>query len=79
MGWPLQRVRDPRRANWDGIVAHADADEILRCLGNFKKSPRTVFITHREPAASEALWLRIRKRFGWHCVVPDHGQKVELS
>ena len=64
--------------NIENLSAHADADEILRWLGNFKKPPRTVFVTHGEPAASDALRLRIQEKFGWHCVAPDHGQKVDL-
>jgi metallo-beta-lactamase family protein len=64
--------------NIENLSAHADADEILRWLGNFNKAPRTVFITHGEPAASDALRLRIQEKFGWNCMVPDHGEKVDL-
>jgi metallo-beta-lactamase family protein len=65
--------------NLEMLSAHADSDEILRWLRQFKKSPRTTFITHGEPAASEALRHRIEEELGWPCVVPDHGQMVELS
>ena len=37
------------------------------------------FITHGEPAASDALRHRIEEELGWPCLVPDHGQKVELT
>jgi metallo-beta-lactamase family protein len=65
--------------NIENLSAHADADEILRWLGNFRKPPSTTFVTHGEAAASDALRHRIKESFGWNCVVPDHGQKVELS
>ena len=37
------------------------------------------FITHGEPSASDALRHRIEEELGWPCLVPDHGQKVELA
>lgn len=61
------------------LSAHADADEIMRWLGGLKNGPRTAFITHGEPAASDMLRRRIEEQLGWACVVPDQGQRVELS
>ena len=66
-------------SNLDMLSAHADADEILRWLRGFKAAPRMTFITHGEPAASDALRHRIEEELGWPCLVPDHGQKVELA
>ena len=65
--------------NLEMLSAHADVDEILRWLRQFKKPPRTAFITHGEPTASDALRHRIEEELGWACVVPDHGQTVALS
>jgi len=65
--------------NLEMLSAHADADEILRWLKRFKTPPRTTFITHGEPTASDALRLRIEEELGWTCIVPDRGQQVELS
>ncbi len=65
--------------NLEMLSAHADADEILRWLKGFKTPPRTTFITHGEPSASDALRHRIEDELGWTCVVPDHGQQVDLS
>lgn len=64
--------------NLDMLSAHADADEILRWLRGFKSPPRMTFVTHGEPKASDALRHRIEEELGWTCMVPDHGQKVEL-
>ena len=66
-------------SNLDFLSAHADADEILRWLRGFKAAPRMTFITHGEPSASDALRHRIGEELGWPCLVPDHGQKVELA
>lgn len=65
--------------NLEMLSAHADADEILRWLKGFKTPPRTTFITHGEPSASDALRSRIEEELGWACIVPDHGQQVDLS
>ena len=65
--------------NLDMLSAHADADEILRWLRGFKTKPRMTFITHGEPAASDALRHRIEEELGWACTVPDHGQIFDLK
>ena len=66
-------------SNLEMLSAHADADEIMRWLHGFKAAPRTTFVTHGEPSAADALRHRIEEQLGWPCLVPDHGQKVELA
>jgi metallo-beta-lactamase family protein len=66
-------------SNLDMLSAHADADEILRWLAGFKAAPQMTFITHGEPTASDALRHQIQEKLGWPCIVPDHGQRVELG
>lgn len=63
----------------DMMSGHADADEILRWLGGFKKNPRMTFVTHGEASASDALRHRIEEELGWPCTVPEHGQKTDLT
>ncbi len=65
--------------NLDMLSGHADADEILRWLRGFKIPPRQTFITHGEPVASDALRHRVKEELGWDCVVPEHGQEVDLE
>lgn len=65
--------------NLNMLSAHADADEILRWLGNFKQPPRMTFITHGEPTASDALRHRIEEELGWPCTIPDLGQSFDLA
>lgn len=65
--------------NLDMLSAHADADELLRWLGGFKAPPRVTYIVHGEPGASDGLRQRIGEELGWTCVVPVHGQKVQLA
>jgi len=61
------------------LSAHADADEILGWLRKFETPPRETFITHGEPAASDALRHRIEEELKWRCRVPEHLEAVELG
>lgn len=58
--------------------AHADADEILAWLRSAPARPRQVFVTHGEPAAADALRVRIQRELGWDASTPEHQQAVEL-
>lgn len=62
----------------DGMSAHADRDEILEWLGGFECPPRQTFLVHGEPAAADALRLRIQDRLGWKVKVAEHGERVAL-
>jgi metallo-beta-lactamase family protein len=66
-------------ANLSMLSAHADADEIMRWLGNFRAPPRTTFIVHGEPDASVALRQRIEGELGWACRAPHLLEHVMLS
>lgn len=58
--------------------AHADAEEILGWLTNFKKPPKKVFITHGEPEGRSALKAKIEGKLGWPCVLPEYLQTEQL-
>src|SRR5262249_22235378 len=61
-----------------GMSGHADASEMLRWLSAIDRPPRTVFLTHGEKDAAEALAARITKERGFPTHVPDLGETVEL-
>ncbi|WP_298232127.1 MBL fold metallo-hydrolase [uncultured Azohydromonas sp.] len=61
-----------------GLSAHADAAQLLQWLRTTSR-PRRVFITHGEPAASDALRQRIEHDLGWPATVPLMGRTVELG
>lgn len=65
--------------NLSMLSAHADAGEILQWLRGFRAAPRTTFISHGEPDASEALEARIGQELGWRCSIPRHLERVQLS
>jgi metallo-beta-lactamase family protein len=66
-------------ANVPNISAHADSAEILDWLQHFKAPPREIFVTHGEPAAADALRLKIEERFGWNARVPADREAVSLN
>jgi metallo-beta-lactamase family protein len=65
--------------NLQMLSAHADADEILQWLKHFNAPPRRTFITHGEPAASDALRRRIEEELHWPCTVPDYRDSFDLT
>jgi metallo-beta-lactamase family protein len=62
----------------EGFSAHADWKAVLRWLEGLHTTPKTVFTTHGEPESAQAMAQHIRERFGWHVVVPQYEQTVEL-
>ena len=63
----------------DGLSAHADYAEIIDWLRQSDVHPRRVFVTHGEPAASDALRRRLQEQLGFDVVVPDHGSSYPLT
>ncbi len=61
------------------LSAHADADQILGWLKNFQSPPRRTFVTHGEPAASDALRQRIVEELGWDCTVPAINDEYDIA
>lgn len=63
----------------EGFSAHADWKAVLRWLEGVPDAPKSIFTTHGEPEAAEAMAQHIRDRFGWNVVVPEYQQTVELT
>ncbi|MDX5371093.1 MAG: MBL fold metallo-hydrolase [Pseudomonadaceae bacterium] len=63
----------------ESLSAHADANEVLAWLRNFRRPPKQCFVVHGEPAAADALRWRIGHELGWSVCVPEHRQRVQLD
>lgn len=63
----------------EGFSAHADWKGVLKWLSGLPDAPKTVFTTHGEPEAAEAMAGHIHQRFGWQVIVPQYGQTVNLE
>src|SRR6185503_19126234 len=68
-----------RTAKIGGFSAHADWKEVLHWLEGLSAPPRKTFLTHGEAGPAAAMAEHIRERFGWNVVVPQYGEKFELS
>lgn len=62
-----------------GLSAHGDADDLVRWARTMPDRPSRVFITHGEPAASQALASRLRDELQWSVEVPGQGDAVALD
>ena len=58
--------------------SHADSDELLAWMQSMPARPKRVFITHGEPASSDALRSRIERELGWNAEVPAYRDVAEL-
>jgi metallo-beta-lactamase family protein len=65
-------------ATIDALSAHADHRELIAWLRASGLSPREVFVTHGEPAATDAMRRRLVETFGWRATVPELGESYEL-
>ena len=59
--------------------AHADYCEILRWLGNLKRTPKGVFIVHGEPERRGGLKEKIVRESGWNVTLPEHLERFDLK
>lgn len=61
------------------MSAHADAGELLRWLGGFKRAPKTTYVVHGESHSAETLAAAVKERLGWETHVADYLEAVELA
>ncbi len=64
--------------NMSNSSAHADYEEILAWLSNFKKAPQKTFITHGSMESATALQEKIVQKFGWNTIIPKYLQSEIL-
>jgi metallo-beta-lactamase family protein len=74
-----KRKRKARIRRISGFSAHADQPGLLRWLGDLKRPPRKLFLTHGEADAIQVLSAKIEQAKGWQPYVPEYGETVSLS
>jgi len=62
----------------ESMSAHADANEIMRWLGGFKKPPTLTCLVHGEPVAMDALKARIERELHWTVKTPNPAEKMDI-
>ena len=60
------------------LSAHADRDEMLDWLSNFKEEPTTIFLNHGEPHQTNAFRVKIETDLGWNVEIPKLNEIFEL-
>lgn len=66
-------------ANLEGFSAHADKDQLINWLGNFKTKPANIFIVHGEQAMSEPFAALIAEKFNISTYIPKYGDAVNIT
>lgn len=61
-----------------GLSAHADADDLLRWINNFKSNPQ-VHVVHGEPEAKQALRTRLHNELNLRASIPQPGDVRKLD
>jgi metallo-beta-lactamase family protein len=62
----------------EGFSGHADANGLMAWMRAMAPAPRQVYVVHGEPAAADALRMRIQDELGWAVQVPEHLGMVEV-
>ena len=62
----------------ESFSVHADSSELIAWLNTASEAPGRLFVVHGEAGAAETFSDRIKGQLGWHTLVPQDGQKVEL-
>ncbi len=58
---------------------HADYQEMLAWMKQFKNPPKRTFLVHGEPSAAEALRERIKSELSWDVHVAQYLEQIELN
>jgi len=69
---------DARIEKIDAMSAHADSNEIMRWLRNFKRPPAVTFLVHGEPKPMDTLKARIEAELKWTVRTPGHLEKMDI-
>jgi metallo-beta-lactamase family protein len=65
-------------ASISSMSAHADRNEMIDWLSNFKEEPRTVFLNHGEPHQTNAFRVKIESELGWNVEIPNINEIFDL-
>lgn len=66
-------------ANLEGFSAHADKEQLINWLSNFKNKPANIFIVHGEQEMSEPFAALIAERFNISTYIPKYGDAVNIT
>ena len=63
----------------EGFSCHADQNDLLQFIREFKQIPKNIFIVHGEYPQQEVLYNKIKEEFGIEAYIPEFGDVFELD
>ena len=63
----------------EGFSGHADQDELIQWIKNFKKKPQKIFLVHGEDEALDTLYDLIQNNLGLKAIIPQLGEKFVIK
>lgn len=63
----------------EGFSCHADQNDLLRFVGEFKEIPKNIFIVHGEYPEQIILAEKIKELYGISAYIPEFGDVYELD
>jgi len=63
----------------EGFSGHADQDELIQWIKNFKKKPQKIFLVHGEDEALDTLYDLIQNDLGLKAIIPQLGEKFVIK
>jgi metallo-beta-lactamase family protein len=66
-------------ARLESMSAHADANEIMRWLGGFRRPPGPLCLVHGEPGPMDVLKARVERELGWTVIAPVQGSHLDVD
>lgn len=62
----------------ESLSAHGDQNDLLDWLSDLEEAPEKIFLVHGENQPADELRIKINEKYGYDCVIPLLGQKIEL-
>jgi metallo-beta-lactamase family protein len=63
----------------EGFSGHADSDGLMAWMRGLRAPPQMTWVVHGEPAASDAMRVRIQDELGWPVRTVDHEAEVTMK
>lgn len=65
--------------NLEGFSGHADKNELLNWLSEFKEKPGTVFIVHGEEESKNDFANEVMEKLNINCIVPEYNKIYKIK
>ena len=63
----------------EGFSGHADKEEILQWIKNFKSKPQKIFVVHGEEEATEEISRKIKEELNIVTYIPELGESLSIE